>query len=93
MTVCHPKVNDSHAGFAMMPDNYAATLHFEVLGEMYALYYDYDDPKRKAIPKTVANWLDENIGKRDPENARKPAARRKPRERWTLTLCPETSLR
>jgi hypothetical protein len=45
---------------------------------MYALYYDYDDPKRKAIPATVRKWMDDNIGKRDPENPRRPATRRKP---------------
>jgi hypothetical protein len=61
-----------------MPDNYAAMSHFEFFAETYALYYDYDDAKRKAIPKAVAKWLGENIGKRDPENPRKPAARRKP---------------
>jgi len=48
------------------------------LAEMYALYYDYDDPKRKAIPATVRKWMDDNIGKRDPENPRRPATRRKP---------------
>lgn len=64
---------------AKMPDNYAAMSHFEFFAEIYALYYDYDDPQRKAIPATVAKWLDENIGKREPENPRRPAARRKPR--------------
>ena len=63
---------------AKLPDNYAAMSYFEFFAEIDALYYDYDDPKRKAIPKTVAKWMDENIGKRDPENARRPAARRKP---------------
>jgi hypothetical protein len=53
--------------------------HFEFFAEIYAPYYDYDDPQRKAIPATVAKWLDENIGKREPENPRRPAARRKPR--------------
>ena len=45
---------------------------------MYARGCHYDDPKRKAIPATVGNWLDDNIGERDPDNPRKPAARRKP---------------
>ncbi len=63
---------------AKMPDNYAAMSHFEFFAEVYALYYDYDDPKRKAIPATVRKWMDDNIGKRDPENPRRPAARRKP---------------
>jgi hypothetical protein len=52
--------------------------YWEFFAEIYALYYDYDDPKRKAIPKTVAKWLEENIGKRDPDNPRKPLARRGP---------------
>jgi len=63
---------------AKMPDNYAAMSHYEFFAEMYALYYDYDDPKRKVIPSIVAKWFDANIGKRDPDNPRRPAARRKP---------------
>lgn len=46
-----------------MPDRYAAMSHFEFFAELYALYYDADDPDRKLIPKKVANWLDANIGK------------------------------
>ncbi|HWH79524.1 MAG TPA: CpXC domain-containing protein [Candidatus Binatus sp.] len=61
-----------------MPDNYAAMSHFEFFAETYALYYDYDDPKRKVIPAAVAKWLDANIGKREAENPRRPAARKKP---------------
>jgi hypothetical protein len=61
-----------------MPDNYDAMSHYDFFAEMYALYYDYDDPKRKAIPATVGKWFDDNVGKRDPDNPRKPAARRKP---------------
>jgi CpXC protein len=63
---------------AKMPDNYAAMSHFEFFAEVYALYYDVDDPKRKAIPTFVATWLDEHIGKRDPANPRRPMQRRKP---------------
>jgi CpXC motif protein len=63
---------------AKMPDNYAAMSHFEFFAEMYALYYDFDDPKRKVIPPFVAAWFDENIGKRDPANPRRPMQRRKP---------------
>ena len=44
---------------AKMPDNYAAMSYYEFFAEMYALYYDYDDPKRKAIPATVGKWMDE----------------------------------
>jgi len=46
--------------------------------EVYAVYYDYDNPKRKAILATVGKWMDDSIGKRDPENSRRPAATRKP---------------
>jgi hypothetical protein len=63
---------------AKMPDSYAAMSHFEFFAEIYALYYDIDDPKRKAIPTFVATWLDENVGKRDPANPRRPMQRRKP---------------
>jgi hypothetical protein len=63
---------------AKMPDNYAAMSHFEFFAEIYALYYDVDDPKRKVIPADVAKWLDANIGKRDPRNPRRPMQRRKP---------------
>jgi hypothetical protein len=41
--------------------------HYEFFAEMYALYYDYDDPKRKAIPAAVAKWMDENIAKATPK--------------------------
>lgn len=46
-----------------MPDNYAAMSHFEFFAELYALYYDADDPDRQRIPKKVATWLDSHIGK------------------------------
>ena len=61
-----------------MPDNYAAMSDYEFFAEMYAVYYDYDEPKRTVTPSKVAKWLDENIGKRDPENPRRPALLRKP---------------
>lgn len=61
-----------------MPDNYAAMSYFEFFAENYALYYDYDDPNRKALPKLGAKWIDENIGKRAPENPRRTAARCEP---------------
>jgi hypothetical protein len=63
---------------AKMPDNYAAMSHYEFFAELYALYYDYDDPKRKVIPPAIAKWFDTHIGKRDPENPRRPVGRRKP---------------
>ena len=61
-----------------LPDAYAAMSHFEFFAELYALYYDVDDPKRKLIPAEVGKWLDANIGKRDPKNPRRPMQRRKP---------------
>jgi|GEM_PF-6044137 len=39
---------------AKMFDNHAAMSHYEFFAEMYALYYDYDDRKRKATPAAVA---------------------------------------
>ena len=89
MADCNSTFSDWYAGFmvvdtaavnlvAKMPDNYAAMSHFEFFAEMYALYYDYDDPKRKVIPASFAKRFDDNVGKRDPENPRRPAARRKP---------------
>jgi CpXC motif protein len=45
-----------------MPSSYASMSHYEFFAELYALYYDLDDPKRPAIPQDVAQWLDGNIG-------------------------------
>jgi hypothetical protein len=63
---------------AKMPDNYAAMSYWEFFAEIYALYYDVDDPKRKVISADIGKWLDTNIGKRDPKNPRVPMQRRKP---------------
>jgi hypothetical protein len=60
---------------AKMPSSYAAMPQFEFFAELYSLYYDKDDPQRKVIPADVAKWLDENIGTRDPNSPRRPAAR------------------
>jgi hypothetical protein len=57
-----------------MPDRYAAMSHFEFFAELYALYYDNDDPQRGVIPKKTAAWLDANIGK--PVRARPAPAKR-----------------
>jgi len=46
-----------------MPDKYAATSPFEFFAELYALFYDMDDPMRKNIPKEVKDWLNTNVGK------------------------------
>lgn len=48
-----------------MPSSYAAMSHFEFFAELYALYYDMDDPLRENIPDSVTAWLAENIGSPD----------------------------
>lgn len=44
-----------------MPSNYAAMSHFEFFAELYALYFDKDDPSRVNIPTDVTKWLQDNI--------------------------------
>ena len=46
-----------------MPDPYAAMSHYEFFAELYALYYDIDDPKKNAIPQDIADWFENNIGR------------------------------
>ena len=65
---------------AKILDYYAAMSHRDFFAKMHVFYYDCDDPKRTAIPATVAKWLNENIGRRDAENPRRPAAPQKPEE-------------
>lgn len=60
-----------------MPSNYAAMSHFEFFAELYALYYDLDDPLRPNVPAPVAGWLDQNIGPPEP-GAPMPAAPAQP---------------
>src|SRR5262249_11456790 len=54
---------------ARMPDDYAAMSPYEFFAELYALYYDHDDPQRKVIAAEadVAAWLDRHIGRWDPK--------------------------
>lgn len=47
---------------AKMPSNYAAMSHYEFFAELYALYFDLNDPLRGSIPQEVADWLANNIG-------------------------------
>ena len=47
---------------AEMPSSYAAMSPYEFFAELYALYYDLDDPKRISIPTSVVNWIRETIG-------------------------------
>jgi CpXC protein len=69
---------------AKMPSSYASMSHYEFFAELYALYYDLDDPKRTVIPSDVAKWIDANIG--SPENgAPIPAAPAAKREWETIT--------
>ena len=56
-----------------MPSDYAAMSHFEFFAELYSLYYDHDDPKRKVITPAISRWLDSNIGTRNPVNPMLPS--------------------
>lgn len=47
---------------ARMPSSYAAMSHFEFFAELYALFYDLDDPLRRNIPADVTSWLQNNVG-------------------------------
>jgi len=49
-----------------MPSSYAAMSHFEFFAELYALYYDADDPAKKVIPADVAQWLNTNTAQDHP---------------------------
>jgi hypothetical protein len=53
---------DTLALIAHMPSSYAAMSTFEFFAELYALYYDLDDPQRGAIRPEVRTWLDQHIG-------------------------------
>lgn len=44
-----------------MPDPYAAMSHTEFFAELYAVYYDLDDPCRHNIPPDIINWFEKNI--------------------------------
>ena len=48
---------------ASMPDDYAAMSPLEFFAELYALYFDLDEPKRKHIPKDIIEWMSTSIGK------------------------------
>lgn len=45
-----------------MPSTYAAMSHYEFFAELYALYYDLDDPKRNIIPTRIKDWFENNLG-------------------------------
>jgi hypothetical protein len=63
---------------AKMPDDYAAMSPYEFFAEIYALYYDQDDPMRRVVAddEEVAGWLDRHVGRWDPKNPRQPGPRR-----------------
>jgi CpXC protein len=44
-----------------MPRDYAAMSPFEFFAELYALYFDLDDPLRANIPDPVMQWLKDNV--------------------------------
>jgi hypothetical protein len=56
--------------------------HFEFFAEVYALYYDLDDPQRPAIPADVAQWLDDHIGAPAPAGAPMMPASPAPKREW-----------
>lgn len=45
-----------------MPSNYASMSPYEFFAELYALYYDLDDPMRVDIPGHVGDWLTRHVG-------------------------------
>jgi len=74
-----------------MPDAYAAMSHFEFFAELYALYYDLDDPKRSVIPEDVRQWLDAHIGQPEPGAPRPSAPAAK--GHWETTTRPEDEVK
>jgi hypothetical protein len=60
-----------------LPDAYAAMSPAEFFAEVYALYYDRDDPKRKKLPADVTKWMDENLGHLSATRGARPAAARR----------------
>jgi hypothetical protein len=57
-----------------LPDAYAAMSPAEFFAEVYALYYDPDDPRRSKLPADVLAWMEENLGGLAATRARRPAA-------------------
>jgi hypothetical protein len=55
-----------------MPSRYAAMSPLEFFAELYALYYDLDDPGRPSVPPDAMEWMDRNIGSSDPESGGEP---------------------
>lgn len=56
-------VNESTLAFVdRMPSSYAAMSPDEFFAELYALFYDLDDPKWGVIPSDIRDWLWNNVG-------------------------------
>ena len=55
-----------------LPDAYAAMSPGEFFAELYALYYDKDDPKRKNIPADVMKWMAAQLDTLDATRAPRP---------------------
>lgn len=45
-----------------MPDLYAAMSPEEFFAELYALWYDKDDPDREVVPQAARKWFAKNVG-------------------------------
>ncbi|MGD2133383.1 MAG: hypothetical protein PVI23_11360 [Maricaulaceae bacterium] len=58
---------------SQMPSDYAAMSPFEFFAELYALYFDLDDPQRGVIPQQAQDWLAENLASAF-QPTRRPAA-------------------
>jgi hypothetical protein len=46
---------------AQMPSDYAAMSPFEYFAELYALYFDLDDPKRGVLPQSITDWFNTRV--------------------------------
>jgi hypothetical protein len=57
-----------------MPDDYAAMSPAEFFAELYALYYDPDDPRRARIPADVMAWMDRRLGRAEATQPARPAS-------------------
>ena len=44
-----------------LPSSYASMSHYEFFAELYALYFDTDNPLRANIPADTVTWFQENI--------------------------------
>lgn len=73
---------------AMMPSNYASMSHFEFFAELYALYYDLNDPQRPVINSSITQWFDKNIGTPTLGNPQLSQSRQK-KKNWETTKRPK----